>query len=57
MIAFDKIKQVIADAEVDAIKVEDKKNRAAATRFRGQMQLLVQLVKDARAEAFDVVKG
>jgi hypothetical protein len=50
MQTFDKIKELIADAEADVAKV-DKGQKAAAKRVRKFLQALIKAAKEARVEA------
>ena len=47
---FEKIKKLVADAEVDVDKFYKKENQAAGTRIRRTMQELKILAQEVRVE-------
>jgi hypothetical protein len=53
MEAFDRLKQIIAEAEEDLVKVE-KGNKAAGTRLRKKMQDLKAAAQDVRVKVLEI---
>jgi hypothetical protein len=54
---FQKVKEVIAAAEADALSFYDKGNKAAGTRLRNAMQALKVLATDIRKEVTEKKNG
>ena len=50
MQSFEKIKELVASAEADVSKFDEKGNEAAGTRVRQAMQELKKLAQDVRTE-------
>ena len=53
MQTFEEIKNLVAAAEADVVKVAEKGNKAAGTRVRQAMQELKKLAQQVRVEVQD----
>ncbi len=53
MEAFDRLKQIVADAEMDLERVE-KGNKAAGTRVRKAMQEIKKVAQDVRVRILEM---
>ena len=51
---FNEIKQLVEDAELDAIKFYERGNKAAGVRLRKTMQKIKGLAQDLRLEVNEV---
>jgi hypothetical protein len=57
MDVFNRLKQAVEEAELDAAKFYDKTNKAAGVRLRKAMQEIKKLAQDVRADVSDKVKA
>ena len=57
MESFQKLKSLIAAAEEDAVKFNQKGNSAAGTRLRGSMQEIKKLAQEIRTEVSNKKNG